>query len=146
MDPEAVSYSDIEQAKEWAEWTVKKVKFTRPALKEGDALTVALLEKKMESLLVQTPQPFKREHRRKISAAISPALTTMDLIRKKADQKGVSPKVVPVDLRRGLSEDETRNAVERFQELHHGLVTFAASAYKGKGSIPEELPGESLEK
>lgn len=147
MDLEDVSDTDIEQVKEWAEWTVKKVKSARPALKEGDALTVALLKKKMESLLVQTPQLFKREHRRGASAVISRAPTTIELLNKLAPQKDDVAETADVaKLRKASPVVTSKRAFERWMKLHGRVTPGRESRYKGGKAGPEELPGEALEK
>ncbi|TET35305.1 hypothetical protein E3J61_02180 [Candidatus Dependentiae bacterium] len=156
MDLEGVSYSDIEQAEEWAEWTVNKIKVGgayRPALKEGNALTVALLEKKMKSLLVQGPQPSKRGHRRTPSQAMPvevqtkpKPLTTIELIDKLAPQKGDVAETADVaKLRKASPVVTSQRTLNRWMKLHDRVTPRRESRYKGGKSRSEELPGESLE-
>ncbi len=149
MDLEDVSDTDIEQVKEWAEWTVKKVKFARLALKEGDALTVALLKQKMESL-----QPSKRGHRRTPSQAMPvevqtkpKPLTTIELIDKLAPQKDDVAKTADVaKLRKASPVVTSQRVFNRWMKLRDRVTPGRESRYKGGKAGPEELPGEALEK
>ncbi len=137
MNPEDVSYSNLEQADQWVEWAMNVAKL------DGDALTVALLKKKMEGLLAQGPQLSKRGHRRTPSQA-KPAevkpLTTMELLNKLAPTEGdVTETVNLARLRRASPVVTSQRALDVWTGLH-GLVTPGrASKYKGGKSGPEEL-------
>jgi len=146
MNPEDVSYSNLEQANQWAEWAMNAAKL------DGDVITVSRLNERMKGLLVQGPQPFKRGHRRTPSQAMpvevqtkSKPLTTKELLDKLAPQKDDVAKTADfARLRKASPVVTSQKAFDTWMKVH-GLVVFArASRYKGGKPGPEELPEQEL--
>ena len=128
MNSEDVSDSNIEQADQWAKRAVNAAKL------DGGVITVAILKQKMEELLVQRPQAFKRTHRRIPSEAAPiapmPSQTELELTEPKPlTTIALIEKVEATRLRRRLLGEESKRALEWV--ALHGLVSERARRYKG---------------